>query len=246
MKAIILVAGYATRLYPLTINKPKALLPINGKAIVDYIVEQVESIAAVDEIYVITNHKFADQFELWAKEHKCSKPIAVIDDGTTSEENRRGAIGDILYTIKQKNIDDDVMIIAGDNFFTYSLSDYYRFFMEKDSDCVCVKSYDNREMLRQFGIALLAPDSRVIDIEEKPENPKSNNVVYATYIYKKETVPLFGRYIEEGNKPDAPGHFVEWLHKKKPVYAYKFSEECYDIGTPESYAFVCGLFDNKK
>ncbi len=243
MKAIILVAGYATRLYPLTLNTPKALLPINGKAIVDYIVDQIQTIDAVDEIYVITNHKFAGQFESWANTHTSKKPLTIIDDGTVSEETRRGAIGDILYTIEREKIDDDVMIIAGDNYFTYNLTDYYDFFKQKDSDCVCVKAFDNKEMLKQFGIALLDNDSKVIDIEEKPENPKSNNVVYATYIYKKETVSLFKKYIDEGNKPDAPGNFVVWLHTRKPVYAYKFNEECYDIGTPESYKFVCDLFN---
>ena len=143
------------------------------------------------------------------------KPLTIIDDGTVSEETRRGAIGDILYTIEREKIDDDVMIIAGDNYFTYNLTDYYNFFKQKDSDCVCVKAFDNKEMLKQFGIALLDNDSKVIDIEEKPENPKSNNVVYATYIYKRETVPLFKKYIDEGNKPDAPGNFVVWLHTNK-------------------------------
>ncbi len=245
MKAILLVAGYATRLYPLTINTPKALLPVNGKAIADYIVDQIETIDDIDEIYVITNHKFVEQFEKWAEEHNSSKPISIIDDKTESEETRRGAIGDILYTIKEKNIDDDVMIIAGDNLFTYNLAEYYRFFKQKNSDCVCVKVFNNKEMLKQFGVALLDNDSKVIDVEEKPENPKSNNVVYATYIYKRETVPLFEKYIEEGNKPDAPGNFVVWLYNKKNVYAYEFKEECYDIGTPESYKMVCDIFEKK-
>ena len=242
MEAIILVAGYATRLYPLTLNTPKALLPINGKAIVDYIIDQIDKIDDINNIYVITNHKFADNFNIWAKEHTCSKPIKVIDDGTTSDQNRRGAIGDILFAIEQESISDDLMIIAGDNYFTYDLGDYYRYFREKNRDCVCVKPFKNKEMLKQFGIALLDDDGKVIDIEEKPENPKSNNVVYATYMYKKETVPLFRQYIDEGNKPDAPGHFVEWLYTKKDIYAYKFNEECYDIGTPESYKEVCELF----
>jgi len=242
MKAIILVAGYATRLYPLTLNKAKALLPINGKAIIDYIVDQIETIDDVDEIYVVSNHKFAYQFDEWASVHTCKKPIYIIDDGTSSEETRRGAIGDILYTVEEKNIDDDIMVIAGDNYFTYSLKDYYDFFKKKDCDCVCVKPFENKEMLKQFGIALLDENYRVIDIEEKPENPKSNNVVYATYMYKRETVKLFDRYIKEGNKPDAPGNFVVWLHTRKPVYAYTFNEECYDIGTPESYHSVCDMF----
>ncbi len=242
MKAIILVAGYATRLYPLTLDRPKALLPIKGKAIAGYIIDEIDKIDAVDEIYMVSNHKFAQQFEDWAKDYKCSKAIKVIDDGTTTEETRRGAIGDILYTIDEMNIDDEIFVVAGDNFFTYSLEEYYKFYKEKDCDCVCVKPFFDEELLKSFGIALLEDDGKVIEIEEKPENPKSNMVVYAAYMYKKDTIPMFKEYIEEGNKPDAPGYFAQWLCSKKDVYAFKFNEECYDIGTPKSYKEVCELF----
>ena len=132
MKAIILVAGYATRLYPLTINMPKALLPINKKPIIDYIVDEINTVDDIDEIYVVSNHKFADQFEKWAQNHKSVQKISVLDDGTETEETRRGAIGDILYTIDNYNIDDEVMIIAGDTFFTYKLKDYYNFYRQKE------------------------------------------------------------------------------------------------------------------
>ena len=153
MKAIILVAGYATRLYPLTLNRPKALLDIGGKPIIDYIVDQINTIDAVDEIYVVSNHKFADQFYQWAESRKKGIVITVIDDGTTSEENRRGAIGDILYTIEQKSINDELMVIAGDTFFTYSLKDYYDFYKEKNRDCVCVKIVNDMELIKQYGVA---------------------------------------------------------------------------------------------
>lgn len=243
MIAIILAAGYATRLYPLTINRPKALLPINNKPIIDYIIDEIETIEPVKEIIVISNHKFADCFFEWAKESKRKKKLTVLDDGTTTEETRRGAIGDILFAIKEKNIDDELLVVAGDNFFTYKLKDYYDYYVKKDRDCVCVKKFDNRELLKQFGVALLDKNGRVLDIEEKPKEPKSNTAVYATYMYKRDTVPMFSQYIEEGNKPDAPGYFVEWLYKRKEVYAYTFEGECYDIGTPESYKEVCEEFE---
>lgn len=242
MKAIILAAGYATRLYPLTLHTPKALLPINEKPIIDYIIEEINTISAVDEIYVVTNHKFADHFIKWAKTVKSSQQVVVIDDGTTSEENRKGAIGDISFVIDEKNIDDELMVIAGDNFFTYSLKDYYGFYQEKQKDCVCVKVWEDKTTLNQFGIALLDEKGKVLDIEEKPAHPKSNTVVFATYMYRKETVPLFAAYLAEGNKPDAPGNFPAWLYKKQDVYAYTFAGECYDIGTPESYEEVCKTF----
>lgn len=244
MIAIILAAGYATRLYPLTINRPKALLPINNKPIIDYIIDEIETIEPVKEIIVISNHKFADCFFEWAKESKRKKKLTVLDDGTTTEETRRGAIGDILFAIKEKNIDDELLVVAGDNFFTYKLKDYYDYYVKKDRDCVCVKKFDNRELLKQFGVALLDENGRVLDIEEKPKEPKSDTAVYATYMYKRDTVPMFSQYIEEGNKPDAPGYFVEWLYKRKEVYAYTFEGECYDIGTPESYKEVCEEFEN--
>lgn len=245
MIALILAAGYATRLYPLTINKPKALLPINNKPIIDYIVDEIETIDAVDEIVVISNHKFFDCFYEWADSLKSDKKITVLDDGTTSEETRRGAIGDILYAIDEKNIDEEVLVIAGDNFFTYSLKDYYDYYKRIDKDCVCVKRFENREMLKQFGVALLDENSKVLEIEEKPAQPKTNMAVYATYMYKRDTVPMFRQYIQEGNKPDAPGYFLEWLYKRKEVYAYTFEGECYDIGTPESYRSVCEEYEGK-
>lgn len=238
MKAIILAAGYATRLYPLTRNRAKALLPIGGKPMIDYIVEQMDTVAALDEIYVVTNSRFAAQFREWAAQAKSRAPITILDDGTTCDENRRGAIGDISFVIEEKKIDDELMVIAGDNFFTYSLRDYVAFFHKIGRDCVCVKEWTDEKALSQFGIALLDADGRVLDIEEKPEKPKSNMAVFAAYLYRRDTVPLFAEYLAAGNKPDAPGNFPAWLYRRKEVFAYSFEGECYDIGTPESYEEV--------
>ncbi len=243
MKALILVAGYATRLHPLTLNKPKALLPIGGKPIIDYIIEQINTIDEIDEIFVVSNHKFADNFNQWAQNKNLNKkPIYVIDDGTMTEETRKGAIGDILYTINGKNIDDEVMIIAGDNFFTYSLNDYFNYYKKLNKDCICVKEYNNPELLKQMGVAELDKNNKVVSVVEKPKIPKSNTAIYATYIYTKDTVKLFKKYIDDGNNPDSPGYFVEWLYKTKDVFAYVIDGECYDIGTPEVYYSVCEKF----
>jgi len=242
MKAIILAAGYATRLYPLTLNMPKALLPIGKKPIIDHIVEKMDTVEELDEIYVVTNDKFAGHFEEWAKTAKSRVPIMVLNDGTTDDSNKRGAIGDIAFVIEKAKINDDLMVIAGDNFFTYSLKEYVRFFREKDRDCVCVKVWEDESQLSQFGIALLDEKGMVLDIEEKPAKPKSNTAVFAAYLYKKETVPLFAEYLAAGNKPDAPGNFPAWLYLRKEVYAYTFEGECYDIGTPDSYREVCEMY----
>lgn len=245
MKAIILVAGYATRLYPLTLDMPKALLPIHQKPIIDYIVEEINTIDAIDEIFVVTNHKFVNHFHKWAKGHHSKQSICILDDGTDTEQTRLGAIGDILFTIREKKIQDEIMVIAGDNFFTYHLKDYYDFYQKIGKDCVCVKEFYDKDLLRQFGVAQLDENKKLISLEEKPQNPKSNTAVYATYFYTKETIPLFEQYIAEGNKPDAPGYFVEWLYQRKDVYAYTFQGECYDIGTPKSYEEVCKEFSNQ-
>lgn len=242
MKAIILAAGYATRLYPLTLHMPKALLPIGEKPIIDHIIAQMDAVEELDEIFVVSNDKFAEQFAEWAKTAKSRVPVHVLNDGTTDDSNKRGAIGDISFVIDEAKIDDDLMVIAGDNFFTYSLKDYVRFFREKNRDCVCVKVWEDESQLSQFGIALLDEKGMVLDIEEKPAKPKSNTVVFAAYLYKKETVPMIAEYLAAGNKPDAPGNFPAWLYHKKEVYAYTFEGECYDIGTPESYREVCELY----
>lgn len=243
MKAIILAAGYATRLYPLTLHTPKALLPIGKKPIIDFIVEQMNTIDELDGIYVVTNSRFAKDFDAWAKATKSRLPITVLDDGTTDDSNKRGAIGDISFVIDEMRIDDDLMVIAGDNFFTYSLRDYVDYFRRKERDCVCVKVWEDEKTLSQFGIALLDKDGKVLEIEEKPEHPKSNTVVFAAYLYRRDTVPLFAAYLAAGNKPDAPGNFPAWLYRRKEVYAYTFEGECYDIGTPDSYREVCEIFE---
>ncbi len=243
MKAIILAAGYATRLYPLTLHTPKALLPIGKKPIIDFIVEQMNTIDELDGIYVVTNSRFAKDFDAWAKATKSRLPITVLDDGTTDDSNKRGAIGDISFVIDEMRIDDDLMVIAGDNFFTYSLRDYVDYFRRKERDCVCVKVWEDEKTLSQFGIALLDEDGKVLEIEEKPEHPKSNTVVFAAYLYRRDTVPLFAAYLAAGNKPDAPGNFPAWLYRRKEVYAYTFEGECYDIGTPDSYREVCEIFE---
>ena len=243
IKAIILVAGYATRLYPLTLNTPKALLPIAGKPIIGYILDEINTIPNIDEVYVVTNSKFYPHFSEWAAGVDSVVPVEVIDDGTSSEETRLGGIGDIKYAIDKCAIDDDLMIIAGDNFFTYRLADYYAEYEKNPSNYVVVKELDDVEQLRHFAVAKLDADNKILDLVEKPSEPQSNIAVYATYIYRRETLPLFERYFEEGNNPDAPGYFVQWLHKIRPVYAWRMNGDCHDIGTQTAYDDVRAEFE---
>ncbi len=246
MKAVVLAAGYATRLYPLTLDKPKALLEIAGKPILDYIIEKIEEIDDVNEIIVISNHRFYQDFMDWASKCECQKPLKILDDGTESEESKLGAIGDISFAIDREGIDEDITVIAGDNLFTYSLKDFHRFFIERGSDCVAVKRIERSEDLKRMGVVLIDEKSRIIDFEEKPAKPKSNIAVFAAYMYRRETLPLIKEYLAGGNNPDAPGHFPAWLHKRKDVFAYEFEGLCFDIGTAESYNEVRELFENMK
>ena len=255
MKAIILAAGYATRLYPLTEKCAKPLLPIRERPLIDYQIDQAETLPDLDAIYVVSNHRFAEQFSAWAEKRNQQAqagsrtgaaartvPISVIDDGTNREEDRLGAIGDIQFCIDHCGIDDDLLVMAGDNLFTWRLLDAWQYFRDCYEDTILAQSLDRREDLRRFAIAVVDDQDRVLHLEEKPEKPRSNIAVYAIYFYRRDTVPLFGRYLAEGNDKDAPGHFPVWLYRQKPVRAYFFSGRCIDIGTPQSYQDVMTTF----
>jgi glucose-1-phosphate thymidylyltransferase len=245
MKCILLCAGYATRLFPLTENFPKALLQVGSKALLDYILEEVNSIEEVDSIFLVTNDKYSSHFSKWAEKCNNIKPITVINDGTLTNDDRLGAIGDILYTIEKGNIDDDILIIAGDNLFTFKLNDFVSFYKTRQAPSVCVREEKDINSLKRLGVAEVDSNMKIIGFEEKPAEPKSKYAVYAEYLYPKSVIPMFKQYIDEGNSNDAPGNFVAYLHKKLPTYAYAFSGECYDVGTHESLAYVNDLYSKK-
>lgn len=238
LKAIILAAGYATRLYPLTENQPKPLLPVAGKPIIEHILNNLARASAVDQVIVISNSRFYEQFSKWQQQYEYPIPIQILNDGTTSNDNRLGAIADLHLAIKEHNINDDIIVLAGDNLFDFELSKFIAFFREIKADCICAGQLDDRETLKRFGIVQLDQHNKVVSFEEKPQHPKSNLAVPAVYAYRADTLPLIGQYLAEGNIPDAPGNFIPWLIKHKPVYAYRFSGRFYDIGTLESYAEV--------
>ena len=242
MKCIVLAAGYATRLYPLTENQPKPLLEVAGKSILDHAMEKIDRVDDIDEVIIVTNNKFAGHFEEWKKTADYSKLLTVVNDGTLTNDTRLGAIGDIQFVIDQLRIDDDLMIIAGDNLFEFELADFATFFYNKDSDCITTYHEANEAQLKRAGVIEIDEESRVLSFEEKPEQPKSSFCVPAFYLYRKDTLPFFQKYLEEGNNPDAPGHFVPYLIKHKAVHAFQFEGKRYDIGTLESYEAVQELF----
>lgn len=245
MKALILAAGYATRLYPLTKNIPKPLLEVAGVSILDHICQKLEKVPAVDEVIIVTNEKFYQHFVDWEKEINYSKKYTILNDGTTSNETRLGAIGDINYVVDKLNINDDLMVLAGDNLFEFELADFAQHFSEKNTDCVALYKEDNLAQLKRGGVAQLNENNEVIGFEEKPDQPKGHYSVPTFYIFQSETLPLIDDYLKEGGNPDAPGHFIPYLIQKKTVSAYIFKGARYDIGTLESYEHVQEIYKNK-
>lgn len=243
MECILLAAGYATRLYPLTKDKPKALLPLGSKTILDLVVEKIEKVKDINHIYIVTNHRFAGQFSEWAENYKGSKKVEVLDDGTTDNDNRLGAIGDIDFVIKQKNIDDELFVLASDNIFDFELTDMMDLFRSRNGDVISAHYVEDRNVLKAMGVVKLEDDGRVTEFVEKPAEPASNYGALPFYLYRKSTVPMIDRYLKEGNNPDAPGYFVGWLVGETDVYAYRFDVMAIDIGTPESYYEAQKLFE---
>jgi glucose-1-phosphate thymidylyltransferase len=228
MKAVILAAGYATRLRPLTENFPKPLLPVGGRPMLDWIVERVEEVADIDGIHVVTNARYASDFERWAS----GRAIQVHDDGTTSNEDRLGAVGDLRFTIEQARLQGDhLLVIAGDNLFDYSLARYVDWWHGKGTaSALAVRRIPDRELIKQYGVVTIGEDERITSIVEKPDEPQGDLAATATYIYHREHAALLQEYLEGGNSADAPGRFPEWLVHRAPVYGYAFEGLWMDIG----------------
>jgi glucose-1-phosphate thymidylyltransferase len=229
LKALILAAGYATRLYPLTLTRPKPLLPIGDRPLVDWILERMREVT--DEIHLVTNRKFAAVFEEWGE----SRGVAVHDDGTTSEDDRLGAIGDVRFVADAVSLEgDDLLVVAGDNLFDFSLVDYVDFWQDKgEASAVALYDVGDPKLARKYGIAEVDGTDRVVAFVEKPEEPSSTLAATAAYIYHRAHLPLVERYLDEGNSADQPGRFIGWLHTRAPVYGYRFEGEWRDIGDAE-------------
>jgi glucose-1-phosphate thymidylyltransferase len=224
VKALILAAGYATRLRPLTDSLPKMLLPLAERPLLDYLLDRLREVE-LEEIQLVTNARFAGAFRDWAPED-----VTVLDDSTTSNEDRLGAIGDIAFALERGLSGDDLLIVAGDNLIGYSLAELVDFSRTKGGSALAVREVADRTLLSQYGIAELDTDDRVIGLEEKPARPKSNLAATASYVYRADHIALLPQYLQEGNPPDAPGNFTAWLHTREPVYGYRVTGEWHDIG----------------
>lgn len=244
MKCIVLAAGYATRLYPLTENFPKPLLEVNGMSILDYLLKDIDKIDSVTEHIIVSNHRYFEHFEKWAKETaNVEKPITVLDDKSESNETRMGAVKDIRFAIESLGIDEDILVIAGDNLVDFSFKGFVDFASEKNASAVMVSYEESLEELRRCGVMVPDENMKIISMEEKPQNPKSNWCVGPFYIYKRKDLPLVAKGIEEGCGVDAPGSFVCYLCTKSEVYGYVMPGSRYDIGDLESYEHVKKVYN---
>ncbi len=236
MKCLILAAGYATRLYPLTENFPKPLLKVQGKAILDYLVEDIDRLGAVEEYVVISNHKFAVHFQQWATGKQ--QNITVLDDGTSSNETRLGAVRDIQFAIETRNLEDDLLVIAGDNLLDFSLTSFIKYAQKKGTSCILRYYEPDAQRLKKSGVAQVDSSDRVISLEEKPAQPKANWCCPPFYYYTKEDARLVEKGIAAGCGTDAPGSFIAWLCRQVPVHAMEMPGQRYDIGDRQSYEQV--------
>ena len=237
MKCLILAAGYATRLYPLTENFPKPLLKVGSKTILDWLLDDISSDGSVDEYIVISNSKFAGHFNDWASSHRL--PVTVIDDGTSTNETRLGAVCDILFAIEKLGLDDDLLIIAGDNVLDFSLTKFLRYAAEKGTSCTMRYREDDLKKLRKCGISEVGEDDLLVGLEEKPENPRSHWCTPPFYFYKREDAAKIGNAIADGCGTDAPGSLVAWMCRHTVIHSMEMPGSRYDIGNLESYRAVC-------
>ncbi|MFB6130667.1 MAG: NDP-sugar synthase, partial [Salinigranum sp.] len=233
MKAVVLAGGYATRLWPITKDRPKMFLPVGDGTVIDTIFEDLEGDDRVSEVFVSTNEYFAEEFEAYLAESRFEKPTLSVEE-TTAEAEKFGVVGALAQLIDRENVDDDLLVVAGDNLISFGLSEFVDYFYEKRAPTIAAYDVGSRERAKSYGLVELDGD-RVVDFQEKPEDPKSTLVSIACYAYPAAVLPQFEEYLAGDNNPDEPGWFVQWLQARGDVYAFSFDGAWFDIGTPESY-----------
>ncbi|MEW6027250.1 MAG: nucleotidyltransferase family protein [Planctomycetota bacterium] len=255
MKALILGAGYGVRLYPLTANTPKPLLDMAGKPVMEWSLDLLLPRKEIDKIYIVSNHLFYINYEKWLKGkleqrsghyRKYGQKIVLCDDMSQSTNDKLGAIGDIQFVIKKHKINDELLIVAGDNLFEIDFTDFVKFF-RKLGTTICLKDFkgSKREILSQYGLVTLDNAGRIIDFEEKPALPQSTLVAMCLYIFAKEDLKLITAYLNKGFNPDAPGYYLQWLYKQKDIYGYTLKGKWFDIGDIDSYGTASDYYRHK-
>ena len=242
MICLVLAAGYATRLYPLTENFPKPLLEVGGKSILDRLLEDVEANVEISKYVIVSNHKFIEHFENWKKNSTLSKEIVLVDDGSVCNEKRLGAVKDLSLAIHEVGIEEDLMVLAGDNLLDFSLGTFAEYFKTKKATCVMRHYEESMEKLKRTGVAQIDEADRIVAMEEKPQEPKSHWAIPPFYIYAKENLALVDEALADGCSADAPGGLVMWMCKNYPVYAFEMPGKRYDIGTRQDYDKIVNDF----
>ena len=248
MKVVLLCAGYATRLRPLTDNQPKPLLPISGRPILEWILDKVAEVKAVDAVFIVSNHKFAGHFERWAGGSTRPWPVHVVDDMTTTNENRLGAIGDLAFVLKKHGIgEEDLLVIAGDNFFDFDLNQFIQTSAKKRPHAaIAVYDVKDKTLAKQYGLVRTGADGKVLEFFEKPENPPTTLASCGLYWLPRQTRLLLDRYLSSGHNPDQPGHYMRWLAQTSSLFAVPLQGCWYDIGDLTSYEKANKLFRDKQ
>lgn len=242
MKNIVIAAGYATRLGELTRNFPKPLLQIGGSTILGRMLDDIDRIPDIDEHIIITNHRFAPIFEDWARQQSYTKPVTIVDDGTSSNETRLGAVCDLLYAMDKLSIDDDLLVVAADNILMFSFQEFVDFAKSKGTSCIMCHEQPSIERLQRTGVVVLDEDNRVLNMEEKPQVPKSHWAVPPFYIYLRKDLDLVRGSVESGCGKDAPGNLAHYMVDNTLMHAWPMSAGRFDIGSLDSYEEAKRIF----
>jgi glucose-1-phosphate thymidylyltransferase len=249
MKLIVLAAGYATRLYPLTLNQPKPLLKVAGKPMMEHVLDNLARVPEIDRVFVVTNAKFAGHFERWAQGYRAAHPSApdfqIVNDHSTDDSNKLGAIGDLNLVLTQEGMDDDIIVVAGDNLFSDSLEGFAEFGRGKNAPVLAVYDVGSLEEIKKYNSIEVDSEERITFFEEKPAEPKSTLTGIALYYYPKSVLSLISQYVREGNNPDQPGRLVQWMYQRTPFYTWRVPGLWYDIGSKESLEEANRIFTRK-
>ena len=235
MKAVVLAGGFARRMWPLTKERPKHLLPVAGKPILSYVMEKLEAASKIDQIFVSTNARFADQFGNYLGTKETEKETLLFIEKTYSEAEKLGSVGGLRQLVKEHNIDDELLVVGGDNIFGFEITDFIDFFQSKEANAVALHDLKSKARARLYGVAAIDQKNKIIYFQEKPDQPQSTLVSTACYAFTRKGVRNIRRYLDEGNDPDKMGHFVEWLCRNDDVYGYVFEGMWFDIGSFASY-----------
>ena len=242
MKNIVIAAGYATRLGELTKNFPKPLLKIGENTILGRMLDDIDKIPEIDEHIIITNHKFAGIFEEWALKQSYTKPVTIVDDGTETNDTRLGAVCDLLFAMDKLKIDEDMLVVAADNILFFSFQEFVDFAKAKGTSCIMCHEQPSIEKLQRTGVIILDDNDKVLNMEEKPQEPKSHWAVPPFYIYLKKDLEKVRHSVENGCGKDAPGNLAHYMVEQVEMHAWKMTAGRFDIGSLDTYKEACEKF----